>query len=77
MKLIKNKDMADKSTNFDAIRTSNTNCANASDKEKCFLRNLTLFKAGWGRNPPGPVLFRPKHHEGLQKVGVMGYVNLS
>ena len=37
MKLIKNKDMADKPTNFDAIRTSNTNCANASDKEKCFL----------------------------------------
>ena len=40
MKLIKNKDMADKPTNFDAIRTSNTNCANASDKEKCFLQNL-------------------------------------
>ena len=40
MKLIKNKDMADKPTNFDAIRASNTNCANASDKEKCFLQNL-------------------------------------
>ena len=43
MKLIKNKDLADKPTNFDAIRTSNTNCANASDKEKCFLRNLKCF----------------------------------
>ena len=40
MKLIKNKDMADKPTNFEANRTSNTNCANASDKEKCFLQNL-------------------------------------
>ena len=40
--------------------------------------SLTLFKAGGGRrNQPGPVLFRPKHPEGLQKVGVMGYVNLS
>ena len=38
---------------------------------------LTLFKAGGGRNQPGPVLFRPKHPEVLQKVGVMGYVNLS
>ena len=36
-----------------------------------------LFKAGGGRNQPVPVLFRPKHPEGLQKVGVMGYVNLS
>ena len=43
MKLIKNKDMADKTTNFDANRTSNTNCANASDKEKCFLWNLKCF----------------------------------
>ena len=40
MELIKNKD---KPTNFDAIRASNTNCANASDKEKCFLRNLKCF----------------------------------
>ena len=37
MELIKNKD---KPINFDAIRASNTNCANASDKEKCFLQNL-------------------------------------
>ena len=32
----KNKDMADKPTNFDAIRTSNTNCANAFDKMVSF-----------------------------------------
>ena len=38
---------------------------------------LTLFKAGGGVGIRPPVLFRPKHPEGLQKVGVMGYVNLS
>ena len=41
---------------------------------------LTLFKAGvgWvGAESTPPVLFRPKHPEGLQKVGFMGYVNLS
>ena len=41
---------------------------------------LTLFKAGvgWvGAESTPPVLFRPKHPEGLQRVGVMGYANLS
>ena len=41
---------------------------------------LTLFKAGvgWvGAESTPPVLFRPKHPEGLQKVEVMGYVNFS
>ena len=42
------------------------------------LYTLTLFKAGGGGHKvPTPVLFQPKHPEGLQKVGVMGYVNLS
>ena len=36
MKLIKDKEMADKPANFDAIRTSNTNCANAFDKMVSF-----------------------------------------
>ena len=49
-------------------------------------RTLALYKAasdptylkGGGRiPPPPPALFRPKHPEGQQNVGVTGYVNLS